>query len=115
LPPAPTKRRRHAAVASHGVRWPADMSARAVKDSVGDTVGAAKKSVNIPSRKPRSPTRLTTNAFLPAIAFCSSVYQNPMSRYEQRPTPSQPTKSSGRLSPRTRTSIIAAKRFRYAK
>ena len=50
---------------------------------------------NIPSRKPASPMRLTMKAFLPASdALCFSN-QNPMSRYEQRPTPSQPTKSTG--------------------
>ena len=49
---------------------------------------------NIPSRKPASPIRFTMKAFLPAsLALCFSN-QKPMSRYEQRPTPSQPTKST---------------------
>src|SRR5262244_1052914 len=34
---------------------------------------------------------------------------------QQSPTPSQPTKSSGRFAPRTSTSIAVRKRFRYAK
>jgi hypothetical protein len=55
------------------------------------------------------------NAFLPAAAFGRCWYQNPMSRYEQSPTPSQPTKRSGRLSPRTRTNIAKMKRLRYEK
>ncbi len=34
--------------------------------------------------------RFTMNAFLPAAAAESFVNQNPMSRYEASPTPSQP-------------------------
>jgi hypothetical protein len=40
---------------------------------------------------PKSPTRLTTNAFLAAVAADGLYCQNPMSRYDARPTPSQPT------------------------
>src|SRR5215471_19027335 len=40
---------------------------------------------------PRSPTRLATNAFLAATAAAGLYCQKPMSRYEVRPTPSQPT------------------------
>ena len=36
-------------------------------------------------------SRLTMNAFLPASAADFFWYQKPISRYEQRPTPSQPT------------------------
>src|SRR5512139_168880 len=39
---------------------------------------------------PKSPTRLTTNAFLAAAAYSGTYCQNPMSRYDARPTPSQP-------------------------
>ncbi len=41
--------------------------------------------------RPRSPTRLTTKAFLAAVAADGFVNQKPISRYEARPTPSQPT------------------------
>ncbi len=41
--------------------------------------------------RPRSPTRLTTNAFLAAVAYVGLWFQKPISRYEARPTPSQPT------------------------
>ena len=41
-----------------------------------------------------SPTRLTTNAFLAAVAATGLYCQNPISRYDARPTPSQPTKST---------------------
>ena len=69
----------------------------------------------MPSRNPTSPMRFTTNALRPAAAFAASVNQNPMSRYEQSPTPSQPTKRIGRLAPVTSSSIENVKRFRYAK
>ncbi len=65
--------------------------------------------------KPKSPTRLVTNAFLPATAAESRSNQNEISRYEQRPTPSQPMKVTRKLEPSTSTSIDAAKRLRYAK
>src|SRR3954462_3003319 len=53
------------------------------------------KSMNIATRNPKSPMRLTMNAFFPASAFALSLNQNPISRYEQRPTPSQPTNNTG--------------------
>src|SRR5918992_733407 len=43
---------------------------------------------------PRSPTRLTTKAFLAAVAAVGLCCQKPISRYEARPTPSRPTNSS---------------------
>ena len=70
---------------------------------------------NIASMKPKSPTRLVTNAFLPATAAELRSNQNEMSRYEHRPTPSQPRKVSRKLEPSTSTSIDAANRLRYAK
>ena len=39
-----------------------------------------KKIKNMASMNPKSPTRLVTNAFLPALAFASSVNQNEISR-----------------------------------
>ena len=60
----------------------------------------------------KSPIRLTMNALRPALAFFSLSYQKPMSRYEHSPTPSQPMNMTGRLSPRTRMSIIPVNRFR---
>src|SRR5215472_443063 len=44
----------------------------------------------IASDKPASPTRLATNAFFAATAAAGLNCQNPISRYEARPTPSQP-------------------------
>ena len=44
----------------------------------------------MPSAMPMSPTRLTTNAFLAATAAEVLCCQKPISRYDARPTPSQP-------------------------
>src|SRR6476620_8163552 len=44
-----------------------------------------------PRMNPKSPMRLTMNAFLPASDADFFWYQNPISRYEHSPTPSQPT------------------------
>jgi len=41
-------------------------------------------------RKPKSPMRFTIKAFFPAAAAESLMNQNPISRYDARPTPSQP-------------------------
>ena len=43
---------------------------------------------------PMSPTRLTTKAFLAAVAAVGLCCQKPISRYDARPTPSQPTNST---------------------
>jgi hypothetical protein len=44
------------------------------------TVPKIESSAKRPMRKPKSPMRLVTNAFRPQNAFCSSVYQKPISR-----------------------------------
>ena len=44
----------------------------------------------IASDIPMSPTRLMTNAFLAAAAAEGLCCQKPISRYDARPTPSQP-------------------------
>ena len=48
----------------------------------------------IASAMPMSPTRLTTKAFLAATAAESLYCQKPISRYDARPTPSQPRNSA---------------------
>ncbi len=70
---------------------------------------------NIANMKPKSPTRLVTNAFLPATAAELRSNQKEMRRYEQSPTPSQPRNVRSRFDPSTSTSMDAAKRLRYAK
>ncbi len=51
----------------------------------------------MPSTKPKSPTRLTRNAFRLAKIADGRVYQKPISRYETRPTASQPKNSCMKL------------------
>src|SRR5215472_11835121 len=46
------------------------------------------------SDRPASPTRFTTNAFFAATAADGLNCQNPISRYEARPTPSHPAYSA---------------------
>ena len=73
------------------------------------------KTSSVPRMNAKSPMRLTTNAFLPASVADCFLYQKPISRYEQRPTPSHPTNIIGKLAPSTSTSMNAANRFRYEK
>src|SRR6185369_6731690 len=47
----------------------------------------------MPSRKPKSPTRLTRKAFMLAKMAVGRVYQKPISRYDTTPTASQPKNS----------------------
>ena len=56
--------------------------------------------------------RLTMNAFLAALAAERRLNQNPISRYEQRPTPSQKKKRRRKLSASTSISIEKTKRGR---
>ena len=69
-------------------------------------------SSSTPRMKPKSPMRLTMNAFFPASAADGRSYQNPIKRYEQRPTPSQPTNMSRKLFASTSTSIANVNRLR---
>ena len=71
-----------------------------------------RNSVSMPRMKPKSPIRFTTNAFMPARAAETRSYQKPMSRYEHRPTPSQPTNISRKLSASTSVNIENMNRFR---
>ncbi len=68
----------------------------------------------MPSAKPKSPTRFTMKAFMAAALADGLSYQKPISRYEARPTPSQPKKSCTRLSAVTSISMKKVNRLRYA-
>ncbi len=57
--------------------------------------------------RPRSPSRVTMNAFLAAAAADGRRNQNPMSRYDDTPTSSQKAKSITRLSASTSPSMAA--------
>ena len=52
------------------------------------------KASMIAAERPMSPTRLITNAFLAAAAAECLCCQNPIRRYDARPTPSQPRNST---------------------
>ena len=80
-----------------------------------DTVPTVVNARNIAIMTPQSPTRLVTNAFLPAVAAESRVCQKEMRKYEQAPTPSQPRKVTSKFSPSTSISIEKTKRLRYKK
>ena len=85
LPQAPSSRSRPIAVT---VPWPA--SPTAPKTPVKLTEPNVANISMIASDRPASPTRLAINAFFAAVAAAGLYRQNPMSRYEARPTPSQP-------------------------
>ena len=114
LPQAPRNRRSAAAV-----QTPVPSAPALARIAWMSSVPAAVNRSSIPRRNPTSPMRLVMNAFRPASAHDIFVvssnirsYQNPISRYEQRPTPSQPTNTTGSDAPRTSVSIIPMNRFR---
>ena len=51
----------------------------------------------MPRMKPKSPTRLTKKAFMLAKMAVGLLNQKPMSRYDTKPTASQPKNSCSRL------------------
>ena len=55
--------------------------------------------------RPRSPSRVTRNAFFAAAAAAGLWNQKPIRKYEVTPTSSQKTKSISRLLARIRPSI----------
>ena len=63
----------------------------------------------MPIAKPKSPTLFTINAFIAALFADSFLYQNPINKYEQSPTPSQPKNNCKKLSDTTSTSIEKVK------
>ena len=59
------------------------------KISVMSNVPASRHSKSMPIRKPTSPIRVVMNAFFAASAAERRSHQNPISKNEQNPTPSQ--------------------------
>ncbi|OPZ12868.1 MAG: hypothetical protein BWZ07_00980 [Alphaproteobacteria bacterium ADurb.BinA280] len=51
----------------------------------------------MPSRKPKSPTRLTRNAFMLAKIALGRLNQKPISKYDTKPTASQPKNNCRKL------------------
>ena len=68
-----------------------------------------------PTPNPKSPTRLTMNAFLAASAAERRRNQKPIRRYEQRPTASQKTNKTRKLLASTSISMEKTNSGRYAK
>ncbi len=66
----------------------------------------------IASAMPRSPTRFITNAFTAAAAAVGLCCQKPISRYDARPTPSQPRNRPRKFSASTSINIEATNRLR---
>ena len=69
---------------------PSEASAATADTSENAVVPKVAKSSMTPSAMPMSPTRFTTKAFLAAAAADGLCCQKPISRYDARPTPSQP-------------------------
>ena len=63
----------------------------------------------MPSTNPKSPTRLTTKALMAAALAEGFLYQKPISRYDARPTPSQPKNICTRLFDVTSISMAKVK------
>ena len=66
----------------------------AAKTSVNPRVPNEANMIIMATANPMSPTRLTTNAFFAAVAVVGLYCQNPMSKYDARPTPSHPRYTS---------------------
>jgi hypothetical protein len=85
LPIAPMNSSRQSTVIV-SKRWPRKpivdpaMPGAAARISGIETVPNTRKVPKIPSMKPRSPTRLTTNALIAAALALGFLYQKPMSR-----------------------------------
>ena len=102
LPIAPTNSSRHSVVRMSTL-WPAKM--KLLPTMCGAAANTASKSrvwntdqiPKMPSTKPKSPTRLTMKAFMAAALADGFWYQKPISRYDARPTPSQPKNSCRKL------------------
>src|SRR5262245_58003559 len=96
----------------------ASSGANADTDSATDRKSMEPNAVHssrTPRMNPKSPIRLTMNAFLPASAADFFWNQNPIRRYEHNPTPSHPTNITRKFAPSTSSSMNAANRLRYEK
>ena len=59
-------------------------------DEMNNLISKELKIKNIPRANPKSPTLFTTNALIAALFADSFLNQNPIKKYEHKPTPSQP-------------------------
>ncbi len=107
LPQAPSKS--SSVIASS---TPGESSPARAKTSLYCVVPRLANSRKIASANPTSPTRFITNALVAAAAADGRFCQKPISRYEARPTPSQPRYRVTKPLPSTRMSIAATNRLR---
>ena len=68
---------------------------------------------NIPIAKPKSPTLFTIKAFIAALFADSFLYQNPINKYEDKPTPSHQKNNCKKLSDTTNTNMAKVNNDRY--
>src|SRR4051794_21658899 len=80
--------------------------------TANDVLPKVTKISALPRDRPMSPTRLITKAFFAAAAADGLYCQNPISRYDARPTPSQPRNTPTKSDDRTSISIEATNRLR---
>ena len=86
FPTAPANSSSAIAVAASFVRVAVAEPKMTLKSSVPNFATISARPISIAV----SPIRVVTNAFFAALAFSVFSNQKPISRYEQRPTPSQP-------------------------
>ena len=63
--------------------------------------------------KPKSPTLFTIKAFIAALFAESFLYQNPINKYEHKPTPSHPKNNCKKLSDTTNAIMAKVNNDRY--
>ncbi len=93
--------------------WPANAPpSTALNVPRKSSVPLWRRTKNVPSTRPTSPTTLITNALMPAAVAVPRRYQKLISRYEAAPTNAHPTISIRKLPPSTSTSIEKTKKLR---
>ena len=93
----------------------AAISGTRAKTASYETEPVSTNTKKIPSAKPKSPTRLTINAFIAAAFAVGFWNQNPIKRYDANPTPSHPKNICTRLSDVTNINIAKVNSDKYAK
>src|SRR5690606_28870374 len=81
---------------------PTDMLAAAEKTALYSRLPNVSSIKNMAIRKPKSPIRYITKAFLAAEAYDEFLNQKPISKEEQCPTPAQPMNMTKEFEPNTR-------------
>ena len=69
--------------------------------------------INIPIAKPKSPILFTIKALIAALFAVSLLNQNPINKYEHKPTPSHPKNNCRKLSDTTKHNIENVNKDKY--